>query len=246
MGAELTYSSRRTVTRFFAGSLLGLAALTVPSSAPAQQTMVRFNPSKTQIAYSLKDILHTVHGTFKLKRGAVVFDPATGKLDGAIVVDATSGESGNGIRDRKMHREILESEKYPEISFLPEKMLGGIAPQGWSTVTVSGRFRLHGQDHVISIDAEIRRTGRQLEITAHFDIPYVQWGLKNPSRLFLRVNKEVQVEVHAVADLAPPADSQPSSLDPQARAHISLQRSARRKPPPSAKRGPPASVQLRS
>ena len=58
---------------------------------------------------------------FKLKHGALQLDPA-GKISGEIVVDATSGDSGSGMRDRKMHKEVLESERYPEISFRPDRV----------------------------------------------------------------------------------------------------------------------------
>jgi hypothetical protein len=31
-----------------------------------------------------------------------------------------------------------------------------------------------------------------------FEIPYVKWGLKNPSTLFLRVSEQVEINVHVV------------------------------------------------
>jgi len=36
-----------------------------------------------------------------------------------------------------------------------------------------------------------------LDVTAHFVIPYVQWGRKNPSVLFLRVGDQVNNNVQA-------------------------------------------------
>jgi hypothetical protein len=48
-----------------------------------------------------------------------------GKLSGEVVVDATSGESGKGMRARKMHREVLESDRYPEIAVHPDRFEGG-------------------------------------------------------------------------------------------------------------------------
>src|SRR5271154_101969 len=80
-----------------------LALLAVGSAAAAAQSLVfQLDPQHTTVNYTLSDALHTVRGTFRLKQGSVRLDPATGKLAGEIVVDAKSGNSGSGMRDRKM------------------------------------------------------------------------------------------------------------------------------------------------
>jgi hypothetical protein len=33
-------------------------------------------------------------------------------------------------------------------------------------------------------------------------VPYVQWGMKNPSTLFLRVSNKVEISIHTVARAA--------------------------------------------
>src|ERR1700683_4060962 len=78
------------------------------SSASAQESTVKLDPAQTTIEFTLDSTLHTVHGTFKLKSGHISFDTATGKAGGEIIVDATSGDSDNKGRDKKMHHEILE------------------------------------------------------------------------------------------------------------------------------------------
>ncbi len=70
--------------------------------------------------------MHTVHGTFALKSGTVHFDPETGKASGEIVVYAPSGESGNNSRDKRMHKEILETAKYPDVVFRPTQVEGKV------------------------------------------------------------------------------------------------------------------------
>lgn len=141
--------------------------------------------------------MHTVHGRFFLKTSSIRFDPSTGKISGDIIVDATSGESGNSGRDGRMHREILESAKFPEINFTPTKMTGEVVAGGSSKVEISGRFRLHGQDHYVTLPIEVKSDGKNLQITTHLEIPYVQWGLKNPSNFFLRVADKVSIDIEA-------------------------------------------------
>jgi polyisoprenoid-binding protein YceI len=172
-----------------------LAALTSARAAHAQELSVQVDPAQSNVEYSLGSTMHTVHGTFSIKNGSIHYDPASGKMGGTIVVDATSGQSGNSSRDSRMHREILESDKFPEIIFAPTKLTGVVAANGTSKVEVSGRFRLHGQEHDVTLPAEIKTEGQNLSITTHMDIPYIQWGLKNPSNFLLHVSDTVKIEI---------------------------------------------------
>jgi len=174
-------------------------ALWFVCSAPAtaQDTTFQVDPSQTSVKFTLGDVLHTVHGTFKTKRGALQLDLATGKMSGEIVVDATSGESGSGMRDRKMHKEILESDHYPEISFRPDRIDGSVANQGKSSVKVHGMFNIHGVDREITVPAEVEILPDHWTGTVHFTVPYAKWGMKNPSTLFLRVNDSVEIDLSA-------------------------------------------------
>src|SRR5438552_18875149 len=98
---------------------LGVALLSLLvaccSFAAAQDQGLQLDAARTFVKFTLGDVLHTVHGTFQLKRGELQLQPASGKISGEIVVDAASGQSGSGSRDRKMHKEILESNRFPEI-----------------------------------------------------------------------------------------------------------------------------------
>jgi polyisoprenoid-binding protein YceI len=136
-----------------------------------------------------------VHGTFHLKHAELQFDPSSGKLSGEIVVDAKSGESGSGMRDRKMHKEVLESEQYPEISFRPDRVEGHVAGDGKSSVRVHGMFRIHGVDREIAVPAEVEMAADHWDANVHFTIPYAKWGMKNPSTLFLRVSDTVEIDL---------------------------------------------------
>ena len=118
-----------------------LALMTVASvSALSQQIDLKLDPAKTSVKFSLDAALHTVHGTFQVKPGALQFDPASGQISGAILVDAKSGVTGNGMRDRKMHKDVLESERYPEISFLPDRIDGTWRARGNRRSMCMGSF----------------------------------------------------------------------------------------------------------
>jgi polyisoprenoid-binding protein YceI len=179
-----------------------LLALQLGVPAFAQQTALQLDPARTAVHFTLKTSLHTVHGTFQLKSGKVSFDPQTKKVSGLLVVDATSGESGNSGRDSKMHKEILESQKYPEITFAPLEVEGDVPPQGDSQLQVKGTFRIHGQDHVIVIPVALHSAGTELTLDTDFSITYLSWGLKNPSTFILRASDMVQLSIHGVGHWA--------------------------------------------
>jgi polyisoprenoid-binding protein YceI len=195
MAGSLPFLQRRNAFLIF------LATLALAPALRAQDLTIDLDPAATRIDFTLSATMHTVHGTFKLKSGRIHFDPSTGKMSGAIVVDATSAESGNSSRDAKMHGDILESKQFPEIVFTPDLAKGPLVQmlnqQKAARVEVSGVFRLHGQDHVttLTMSVEPGPAGR-MDISAQFPVPYVQWGLKNPSTLVLHVGDTVNMEVH--------------------------------------------------
>jgi polyisoprenoid-binding protein YceI len=198
----------------FAGMLLTLVALLSASAAhrlpqaPGQtsdgEIVLSLDPAQSKVHWTLGSTLHTVHGTFAFKRGMLRLDPATGRASGEIVADATSGESGNDSRDKKMHKEILESARYSEVVFRPDRMEGKIAAAGASTVQVHGMFLLHGAEHELSVPVQAELTPDHWKGTGKFNVPYIQWGLKNPSNFLLKADPSVDVELQIAGGLQIP------------------------------------------
>jgi len=139
--------------------------------------------------------MHTIHGTFALKSGTVHFDPETGKAGGEIVVAATSGESGSNSRDARMHKEILETPRYPEVIFRPTQVEGKVGQAGASDVKLNGVFSIHGADHDLTALVHAELNGDRWTGTSKFEVPYVKWGIKNPSNFLFKVKPVVSVEL---------------------------------------------------
>lgn len=180
-----------------------LALFALAASAFAQPMHVQLDPAATTINFTLGDVLHTVHGVFQLKSGELSFDPSTGTASGLIIVNALSGESGNGSRDNRMHKNILESAKYGEISFAPDRIEGKVTADGDSQVRLHGQFTIHGGAHEVTMAVKAHIENQRLTATIDFQAPYVQWGMKNPSTLFLRVSDTVRIDIHATGQLNP-------------------------------------------
>lgn len=176
--------------RFFLVLICGLPLV-------AAEKAIELDPARTSVNFTLGDALHTVHGSFKLKRGSVKFDSSTGLASGEIVVDVASGESGSGARDKRMHKEILESSHYPEAVFTPDHVSGELAANGESQLDLHGTFQIHGASHEMTFHFRAEVKGEEVVTSTSFTIPYVQWGMKNPSNFLLKVSDKVEMSVQA-------------------------------------------------
>jgi len=200
MGAVDSLGMKHLQNQFRAIVLgLGVVVLLIISAAAQEQTF-QIDPAQSTVKFTLGDVLHTVHGSFALKHGELQVQP-TGKLSGEIVVDATSGNSGSGMRDRKMNKEVLESARYPEIDFRPDRFDGEVAAQGKSSVVVHGMFSIHGTAREVTVPAQVERDGDHWTANVHFTVPYAKWGMKNPSTLFLKVNDTVEIDLSAAGSV---------------------------------------------
>ena len=171
---------------------------------PAAEIVLGIDPAQSKVRWALSTTLHTVHGTFAFKNGTFHVDPASGKAGGEIAVYATSGDSGNDGRDKKMHKDVLESGQYADIIFRPDRVEGKIAPQGTFTVQVHGIFVLHGSEHELTVPVQAEFTGDHWTGGAKFNVPFIDWGLKNPSNFFLKVNHAVEIELELKGSLQNP------------------------------------------
>ena len=185
--------------RLFLPLCVSAVLLTAAENSSSLPKSLAIDPAQTKVEFTLGSLLHTVHGDFHLKRGTLSFDPQSGQASGEIVVDAASGESGSEARDKRMHAAILEITKYPEITFRPDRVDGRVSPEGKSQVQVHGAFSIHGVEHEILLPVTVEAAGGQYNVTGILEVPYVKWGMKNPSTLMLRVDDKVQITIHTVA-----------------------------------------------
>ena len=193
---------KKIATRFYFSvvAIVWLATTAVAQTIP-HEVILNFVPGKATVKFTLGASLHTVHGSFAMKSGTVRFDPATQKVSGEIFIDTTSGQSGNDGRDKKIHKEVLESARYPDIGFRPDRVEGQFAANGASTLQVHGIFAVHGAEHEITIPVQVSMSPGHWSAASHFAVPYVKWGMKNPSTFILRVDQSVDIDVQASGDV---------------------------------------------
>jgi len=179
-----------------------LAVWSFASLVAAENLTFELDPKATFITFTFGATLHTVDGGLQAKHGTVKIDTETGAASGWIVLDATSANTGNGRRDRKMHEKILESRRFPDIVFDIQKIGGKINRTGRSELQLEGILDFHGDRRFLSLPVVAKTEGNHVTATGSLLIPYVQWGLKDPSFFLLRVEKEVRVTIKASGRLS--------------------------------------------
>lgn len=175
---------------------------TVPGRAAEQ--VLELDPEATDVGFTLEATGHDVEGLLALSSGSIRFDSATGAASGEIVVDLASAASGNRSRDKTMHKKVLESAAYPIATFRPERLIGPLQADGVSDVALHGTLSLRGTDHAMELPANVAIEGDRMSAETSFPIPYVEWGLHDPSWMLLKVAKVVAVHIHAEGRLVAP------------------------------------------
>jgi polyisoprenoid-binding protein YceI len=182
-------------------ALLVLAVILAPAALAQHQTFV-VNPDASEVKMTLKTTHELVNGTFHIQSGSIEFDRSTPKMSGSVVVLAGSGKTGNESRDKKMNKDILKVEQNATVSFEPKSYAGAIAPSGDSTSQVTGIFNLLGTPHEITLPILIHLDGASATAKTHFVVPYVQWGLKNPSFMIWKAGNDVAIDLFLTGRLA--------------------------------------------
>ena len=178
-----------------AGSVvsIGLVTLVASVAAGAEPVGLELDPAASRVTCSLGGPLHTVHGEMPVIGGSLRFDPAGGEASGQVVLDARAAVTGNPSRDEKMHAEVLRSDAFPRLAFRLTRIEGALPTEGEGELRLIGSLDLLGEAHDLVIRATVSRQGDVVEGHGEVSVPYVAWGLEDPSVFVLRVDKEVQV-----------------------------------------------------
>jgi polyisoprenoid-binding protein YceI len=179
-------------------ALVLLAALPVL----AQRQTFTIDPNSSDVKMTLKTTHEIVNGIFHVDSGSIDYDRRVSSISGTVVVAAGSGKTGNDSRDKKMNKDILKVQQYSTVTFTPKSYTGTIAPSGDSTIQVAGVIMLLGTPHDITLPMRVHIDGAGCTAKTHFMIPYVQWGLKNPSFLIWKADNDVAIDLDLVGHLS--------------------------------------------
>ena len=145
----------------------------------------------------------TIGGSFeattdKVSGEVAVVAQESGPLEGAIVVDLRSLQTGIGMRDRHMRENYLEVAKGPEferarLENIKVDKLSGKSP-------FRGTLVLHGERREVTGSVELQpQDGGAYRIQAEFPVRVTDFKIAKPTYLGVGVQEEVQVKIALTA-----------------------------------------------
>jgi polyisoprenoid-binding protein YceI len=150
----------------------------------------------------------TIGGSFEARTkalsGQVGMVPDTSQpLDGDLLVDLQTLETGIGLRDDHLRRKYLEVERGPTYS---QARLRNIRVDKLSGKTpFHAVLLLHGQSKEVTGTADIKPEGDGYRLNASFPVRVSEFGIPEPTYLGVGVKDEVVVRVNLNASPAPAA-----------------------------------------
>jgi polyisoprenoid-binding protein YceI len=176
-----------------------LLTLFAPTFAQAQSTF-EILPSKSSVTFMISTTFNEIEGKAKTFRGSLSIPDTTGKdiatgTTATITVDTKSMETGNKGRDKDMHKDVLESEKHPEIKITIKKITADTALY---TYKVSADITMHGITKTVDFKTSaLSFAGADgklsLSISGKVKINMSNWGMNPPSIVVNKVSPDVVV-----------------------------------------------------
>jgi len=169
----------------------------------AEKMVFTLDTKESEVRIILGATLHTVDGRAALEPASFTWDTDSGSASGRAVVRASRLRTGIDARDQKMREDVLLSALHPEIVF--EATGFELRQSGAEKLrfVLKGELTLLGVGHEIELETRAHlRSDNSWKARADLNLPYVQWGLTDPSLPLFAVDKYVTVEVKAVGSLA--------------------------------------------
>ena len=91
-----------------------------------------------------------------------------------------------------MHEEVLDSARHPLLVLRPERIEVSRREADALAGTLFGRFEVRGASHPLALTFEGARRGERARVTVRFDVPWVAWGLPDPSNVLLCVDDDAR------------------------------------------------------
>jgi polyisoprenoid-binding protein YceI len=135
-------------------------------------------------AHSPTFVIRAFKGDLQFEPG----DPGNGSFQLTVRADALELNDKVSDKDRQeiqraMRQEVLETSRYPEISFRSTELAVTKITDNWFRVQLKGEMRLHGVTKPHGIDAQLRLAEKECRLSGDFIISQTAFGVKRASAL---------------------------------------------------------------
>jgi len=155
-----------------------------------------------EVVFTSKAPLETFKGRTHLVSGWVEFDPENlrGPVQGEIVVDLASLDTGKNKRNQHMRENHLETDRYPTAHLIPEAVLMAtsttIPAAGAVELRLRGTFDLHGVTRPLECPVWLHlQDNGDVVVEAAFPVLLSDHDIERPKFLVMKLADEQKVDV---------------------------------------------------
>ena len=109
-----------------------------------------------------------------------------------FVVPISSFQFEKKLMQEHFNENYLETDKYPK-AFFKGKIVEWDEGQG--SAKASGELEIHGVKQNVEMNGELKRTDKEMEISAVFNVRLEDYKIKIPKAVFYNIAEEVEVTV---------------------------------------------------
>lgn len=187
-------------------TLLSALVVLEPSPVTAEEVTFRIAPERSEVAFDATYPLGDFSGTTKDVTGEIRFDPGdlTKPVAARVEVNPATLDTGLSGRDRDL-REYLEVERFPTMQFVLTEIRAerlSLSDQVEAPVVILGKLTIHGVERAVEVRGKARLAEGSFRVEGITALKMTDYGIRRPTKLFLRVGEEVKVRfrVEAVRD----------------------------------------------
>ena len=198
-----------------------LLLLVVPGLAAAEPRPWTLQKGTGRARFRVEAPLDAIEGSSSALSGELRFDEATwAEGTGKIHISLTGFTTGLTLRDEDLRDQFFQTDRFPEATLtltrLERPSQGVLVPGREAQADAVGTFSLHGKEQPVRIPIWMllsEEAGhRNLQVTGSFDVPFTEYGIPRPARLFLKLGTVARVRFEATFRGNPPSSAAPTAL----------------------------------
>jgi len=186
----------------------------LPALAGAEPRSWTLQKGSGRARFRVEAPLDAIDGSASGLSGELRFDEATwSEGTGRIRIDLAGFTTGLSLRDEDLRDQFFQVDRFPEavltLDRLERPSQGALVPGREGQADAVGTLSLHGKDRPVRIPVTVQLSEdaghRDLRVTGTFDVPFTEFGIPRPARLFLKLGSVAHLRFEATFRAPPPS-----------------------------------------
>jgi polyisoprenoid-binding protein YceI len=195
---------------------LGVVLVLATSPAVAQRVLPPGQVTSGTLSFDAQATLGDFTGKTSTISGAMTGASELREVRGWVEAPVNSLKTGNGLRDKDLLK-AMEAEAHPVIRFDLEGVTVQSESADSSSVTLLGRFQIHGVEREVVVPATLRFGADGIRVSSDIPMNVKDYGVTRLSKVFgaFKMNENIMVHIDLVfAPGAAPAAAVPGARPP--------------------------------